>query len=103
MISINAAAVLGVRSYRAMRPNEEPTLDRVQTLRAWGAGVALSVAAASAVQALAHQKAISALGAICGQGPSPHCAWCVLGLIAATTGLTLLIQGMAPTPNSEPG
>lgn len=77
-------------------------MDRVQTLRAWGAGIALSVAAASAMQALAHQNAISALGVMCGQGPSPHCAWCVVGLVAAATGLTLLIQWVAATPSSEP-
>lgn len=65
-------------------------MDRMQTLRAWGAGIALSLAAVSAAQALAHQKAIQAMGVICGQGPSPHCAWCAVGVAAAATGLTLL-------------
>ena len=47
-------------------------MDRTQTLRAWGAGIALSLAAVSAAQAVAHQKAIEAIGVICGQGPSDH-------------------------------
>ena len=68
-------------------------MDRIQTLRLWGAGAAMSVAAFSAVQALAHQKAVAAVGAICGQGPSPHCAWCAVGLVAAATGAGLLFQG----------
>jgi len=70
-------------------------VDRIQTLRLWGAGMGLTIAAVSAVQALAHQKAIAAIGAICGQGPSSHCAWCAVGLVAAATGVTLLIQGAA--------
>lgn len=67
-------------------------MHRMQPLRAWGAGVALAVAAGSAAQALAHQKAVEAMGAICGQGASPHCAWCAVGLVAAATGLSLLVQ-----------
>lgn len=65
-------------------------MDRTQTLRAWGAGIAPSLAAVSAAQAVAHQKTIQAMGVICGQGPSPHCAWCAVGVAAAATGLTLL-------------
>lgn len=76
-------------------------MDRIQTLRLWGAGAALSVAAFSAVQALAHQKVVAAIGAICGQGPSPHCAWCAVGLVAAATSVALLIQGRAAAASSE--
>ena len=65
-------------------------MDRLQTLRPWGAGIALAIAAVSAAQALAHQKAIEAMGVICGQGPSPHCAWCAVGVAAAAAGLMRL-------------
>lgn len=96
LISINAASVLDSRLGRAMRPRQELAVDRIQTLRMLGAGAALSIAAISAMQALAHQKAIAAMGVICGQGPSSHCAWCAVGLVAAAVGITLVIQGVAP-------
>ncbi len=71
-------------------------MDRIQTLLMWGAGAALVITAVSAAQALAHQKAIAAMGAICGQGPSPHCAWCVVGLVAAATAILLIQQVLTP-------